>query len=141
MNEKRKNLHLAQITPEQSSRTCGPYWYIITNGAMSYTAFRRRESFLNWLQERGLSLEHDLVEQGKHDAQHITGEFEEISHMSYDEFFGLPNIVKETRVLSNGSYTLGIITEKDGIRQIHHLNPNCKHRPKFDYFESTGLFG
>jgi hypothetical protein len=61
--------------------------------------------------------------------------------MSYDDFYDLPAII-ETRTLSNGRYTLARITEEeDGIRTVHTMNCNCKHRHEYDHTESRALYG
>ena len=137
---KTKKLTLIQATPEQARNTCGPYWYLVQDYYTSHTAFCRRESFLNYLEERGLALSEPLVEQGTYAYQVIIGGYDQVMHMSYDAFYALPAII-ETRTLSNGSYTLARITEDNGIRTVHTLNPNCEHRPEYDYFESKAIYG
>ena len=135
------NLTLIQPTPEYARNTCGPYWYLIQKNGMAFTAFTRRESLILWLEERGLSLSHELAPAGTHDVQQINGEFLEVSHSSYDEFYSLADGANESRILSNGDYTLSIITESEGRRCVHYLNPNCRHRPKFNYAEMRAIYG
>ncbi len=135
----RDNLHLITCDQERHDRTCG-YWYLIQSRAMSCTAFARRESFLQYLNERGLSLSESMPAHTEWSSQHISGQYREQMHMSYDEFFAL--VGSRTRTLSNGQYTLAIITsDDDGIRTVHTLNPNCHDRPVFDYTESRALHG
>jgi hypothetical protein len=135
------NLRLCQPTLERAENTCGPYWFLITSNNTNETAFCTRSSFVNWLTERKLALSEPLKENGAHDTQIINGTYEDISHISYDDFYNLTDVIKETRILSNGTYTLGFITEVNNIRQVHHLNPNCHYRPVFDYAESEALIG
>ena len=62
-------------------------------------------------------------------------DFESINHPLIDQG-------KHTRTLSIGEYTLGILSrDTDGVVTGHHLNPNCRHRPVFDYAESRALHG
>lgn len=136
-----EKLTLVQPTPEYAANTCGPYWYLIQSHGTASNAFCRRESFLNWLQERNLTLEHDLVDQGIHNFQKIIGSYREISHSSYDEFYAL-NFIKQTRKLDNGRYTLAFIVEgEDGLREVHYMNCNCKFRIEYDYHESRSMYG
>lgn len=138
MNGSNSNLWLCSLTAEQKARTCG-YWYTVTTGATPHTAFRTRQALDKWLSDRGLRLSAELPPIGTHAVQRLEGEYFQIMHGSYDEFYSLPAI-GEIRLLSNGQYTLGRITEQDdGIRAVHTLNPNCKHRPVFDYRTSAAV--
>lgn len=133
------NLHLTTCDQNHHDRTCG-YWYIVQSGAMSNCAFSRRESFLQFLNERGLELTKELPNHTEPSFQSITGSYRTQMHGSYDEFFALRGI--RTRTMSNAQYTLAIITtDDDGIRTVHTLNPNCRDRPVFDYAESRALHG
>ena len=134
-----RNLQVCSLTPEQHRNTCG-YWYTVTESSTAHTAFARRESLMQWLEERGLSLTAPLPEQGTHSFQRINGEYVRQLEGSYDKFYSLPAII-ETRTLDNGEYTLARITETDGLRTVHVLNCNNKHRPKFDYNESRAIGG
>jgi hypothetical protein len=118
---------------------CG-YFYTVTNGATSHTAFRSMKALIDWLHLLNLELATPLpAYRSENCSIEIKGEYFDVAHMGYDEFFGLPAIA-ETRTMSNGDYTLGRITaDEDGIRTIHTLNPNCKHRPVYDYAESAKL--
>lgn len=129
-------LHLACITPEQHERTCN-YWYLVTNGATSHTAFTTAEALLLWLHERNLSIPRAVPEtRGTWDAMFIMGQYFTQSHMNEDEFYALP-ATHETKTLCNGRYTLARITEDDGIVTVHTLNPNVKTRPEYDYAECS----
>lgn len=139
MNGSYKDMWLCSLTAEQRSKTCG-YWYTITTKhCTAHTAFRTRQALDKWLADRNLTLPRELPPIGQHDVQRIQGEYFTIMHGSYDEFYSVPSIA-EIRLLSNGEYTLGrIASQDDGIRAVHTLNPNCKHRPTFDYRTSQEL--
>lgn len=133
-----EKLYLCSLTAEQRANTCG-YWYTVTRGSMAHTAFRTKAALLAWLDDCGLSLTAELPEKvGIHSFQALHGDYAERSHMDYSDFYALPAI-KEVRCLSNGDWTLGRITESDGMRTVHTLNPNCHHRPIFDYRTSQAL--
>lgn len=134
------NLHLCTLNEDAHSRTCG-YWYLIRKGGCTpHTAFANRTHLLRWLEERGLSLTEEMPAHGESSWQSIKGTYKSEMHGSYDKFFALRGY--RTRELSNGQYTLAIITtDEDGVRTVHTLNPNCRDRPVFDYFESRALFG
>lgn len=135
MNETQyKDLRVTVLTEDYHKETCG-YWYRVTSGAMAHTAFATKQGLLRWLSERGLSLTAELTEPGVFSTQRIEGSYNRAMHMSTDDFYSLPSIV-ETKVLSNGQYTLGLITESEGIRTVHHLNCNVKERVEFDYWVS-----
>jgi len=138
MNEISNTLYLCSLTAEQRQRTCG-YWYTVTRGAMAHTAFRTKAALMAWLGDCGLSLTAAVPEKlGEHSTQAISGQYLQKMHGDYSDFYALPAI-KEIRCMSNGDWTLGRITESDGIRTIHTLNPNCHHRPVFDWRTSQAL--
>ena len=61
-------------------------------------------------------------------------------HMDYNEVLARDG--QEIREMSNGQYTLGIVDrDESGMVCVHTLNPNCKRRPVFDYFESRAMYG
>jgi hypothetical protein len=134
------NLHLAVLTEEQHKRTCN-YWFVITCQG-PHTAFSSVEGLKNWMQERGLALSQPLTEAGTHSTQFLVGSYGERAHMTPEEVFefdhGLEPVVT-TRTLSNGDYTLAKITEEDGIRVVHTLNPNVRNRTVFNYRESSNI--
>ena len=129
--------------------------YLIHRGAQSHTAFRDRENMLQWLEDRGLELTAELPEHKTFGTQKLTGSYADVSHRSYDAVLGIDDeyervcalregrpVPIRTRMLSNGAYTLGLITETpDGNRVVNYLNPNCQHRPTFDYTESRKMYG
>ncbi len=136
-------LYATSLDPEQHERTAG-YWYTVTNGATAHTAFTTRAGLDRWLCERGLSLENDLPASGTWGTTRIPGEYRHESHgtfvnpedytigMTEDEDWKTLRPVLATAVMSNGEYTLALITETDGIRTVHTLNVNVKTRVIFD---------
>jgi hypothetical protein len=134
-----EKLHLVTLDPEGHEKTCD-YWYLVQTSCFAHTAFNRRESLIQWLQERGLSLTKELPQHGTFSVQDITGSYRRQMHTSYDEFYALQGA--RTRTLSNGDWTLAIITtDGDGLKTVHTLNPNCHDRQVFDYRESRALHG
>lgn len=134
------NLWAASLTQESHERTCG-YWFTVTSGAIAHTAFATRAGLDRWLSERGLSLENDLPAAGTFGSTRIAGEYRTESHgefVSEDSFemgegdWSLVDPILATADLSNGDYTMALITEEDGVRTVHTLNPNVKTRVVYD---------
>lgn len=134
-------LYATSLTPEFHEKTCG-YWFTVTNGAMAHTAFATRAGLDRWLSERGLTLESDLPEAGTFGTTRVIGEYRTESHgefLSDDPRDGMGegdwsslHPIAATATLSNGDYTLALITEEGGVRTVHTLNPNVRTRPVFD---------
>jgi hypothetical protein len=142
-----RNMQVTALTPEQHEQTCG-YWYTVTCGATAHTAFATKTGLRRWLEERGLKLPEALpAKRGEFATMPVIGEYYSTSHgetnpatKSYDdpEFRHLPMIPGDawhalkpaiiTAGLSNARYTLFLITETDGVRTVHHLNPNVESR-------------
>lgn len=125
-----KRLSLVCLTQEMHEKTCG-YWYCVMTEGMSHTAFATVEGLTRWMDERGLKLSEELPPAKTHQYQGLIGEYTDVCHMSYDAFYALEG--KRTKILSNASYTMGIITEGENGRVINYLNPNCKDRFVYDY--------
>jgi hypothetical protein len=137
-------MQVTALTPEQHERTCN-YWYTVTCGATAHTAFTTKRGLLRWLDERGLTLGGELPEvTGEFATMPVTGEYYSKSHGEFapaednpyrmvagDEFGALEPVVT-TSALSNGAYTLALITEQDGVRTVHTLNPNVRGRITYD---------
>ena len=142
------SLRWCSLDADQHAKTCG-YWYVITDGAMSHTAFRTRESFLSWASRLGLDVESDTVPQaGVFAHGKINGTYRRALHIGahaensleyvggYDEFFALKG--PRIRAMDNGDVTVGIITsDDDGFRTLHVLNPNMRDRPILTRDHST----
>lgn len=131
MNGTFKNLQVCSLSPEQHQRTCG-YWYTVTDGSMAHTAFATERGLLRWLEERGLDLTEPLPERGTFSWQKIKGSYKQVSTMDCNAFEQLEG--KHIKVLDNAQYTLGIVTEEDGMKVVNHLNCNVKTRPVYDYW-------
>jgi hypothetical protein len=130
-------LHACALTAEMHARTCG-YWYTVESRATAHTAFATRAGLLQWAGERGLRIIGDIPEPGAHAVLQIEGAYRTAKHMSAARFYGLDG--DTSRAMSNGEYTLAIITtDADGLRTVHTLNPNVKGRPVYDYAESRAL--
>lgn len=127
------NLTVIAFDERLHARSCN-YWYAVQNNHAAHTAFETRAGLLRWLSDRGLSVnEAELPVAPAWGWVNVTGKYVAAHHLSYDAFYALPAIM-ETKVMSNGDYTLGRITaDADGVRTVHELNVNCKHRPVFDY--------
>jgi hypothetical protein len=103
---------------------------------MAHTAFNTKAGLLKWLQERGLEIDGELPERGEWAVFKIKGAY--YSHMTMDvrefeDVRDLDDTAKQTKVLSNGEYTLGVLTKRDdGLVVVHYLNPNVD-RQVFDY--------
>lgn len=133
------NMYVATLTPEQHAKTCN-YWYTVQANAFAHVAFTQASSLMLWLEERGLELTAPLAAKGESSWQPIKGSYRDVAHMSYDEFYALQG--KRTRAMSNGDYTLAIITDDaDGLKTVHTLNPNCHDRPVFDHAETRAMRG
>ncbi|MGF6604014.1 hypothetical protein P3T23_008769 [Paraburkholderia sp. GAS448] len=135
---------LIVITLDQDGhdRTCD-YWYLVqTNYCSAHTAFNKRENLLKWLEGLGLKLDGELPPHGTHGVVWVSGEYREAWHLSYALFDQHRARGVIGRALSNGQYTMSIITrDEDGIHTVHTLNPNLTLRPVYDYQESRALVG
>jgi hypothetical protein len=135
------DLTVQALTPEMAQRTAGPYLYAVTTyGFTAHTAFRTRAHFTQWLDNLGLSLAEELVEEGCGKWMSIEGKYRVTSHLSYDEFFSIPGA--RIRHMDNSDYTLGILVkDADGVINLHHLNCNLRDRPVFEPAASRKLVG
>lgn len=123
-------LSIGSLTREGHDRTCG-YWYVVQNSNGPHTAFATKGEAMRWLDRLGLTIGHDLPEQGTHDWQPIIGGYRRASHVDVDAFNALDGLT--VPCLDNARYTKGIITtDSDGMRTLHHLNCNVA-REEYDY--------
>ena len=140
-------LYAASLTREQHERTCG-YWFTVTNGSMAHTAFATRAGLDRWLSERGLSLENDLPDAGTWGTTRVLGTYRTASHGEFSPTEDNPYRMVEgdwtsvrptmaTAEMSNGDYTMALVTEEDGVRTVHTLNPNVKTRIVYDRKETA----
>lgn len=135
MRSTHRDLWVTRLNEESHRRTCG-YWYVVTEGNFSHTAFANREGLDRWMRERGLSPAGSLDEVPS--SCRIQGEYRTEMHMEADALDGLQG--EMTRTLSNGDYVTAIVTtDDDGIRTVHTLNPNVRTRTVYDYSESRKM--
>lgn len=121
---------LTCLDPEWHERTCG-YWYTVTSGAQSHTAFATAEELMQWLNERGLRLTDSLPEEcGTYKAIRVEGTYKRASYMDVETFEAIVPLLTVAE-MSNAQYTLGKVTEEQGVRTVHYLNPNVKERIVF----------
>jgi hypothetical protein len=64
---------LTQITQQYHEQTCN-YWYLITKGGTSHTAFTHEWQLTAWLKAQNLNLTADLVPVGQYATQKLTQE-------------------------------------------------------------------
>jgi hypothetical protein len=109
------------------------YWYTVEHNFMAYTAFETFEGLSNWMAERGLNFSQELPPAKTYQMQSLIGEFYDHMHRHEETF--LPLEGHKTKVMSNGSYTLAVVTVDDnGCRVVNYLNPNC-NRINYDWQE------
>ena len=139
MLENYNDLSVIILDEDFHKQTCN-YWYLVHNRCSSHVAFHTKGALLRWLGERGLELTEPLTEPGVHSFQQVKGEYNRESHLDEKEFYALP-VVALVGELSNGDFTLGIVTVDDkGIKTVHCLNPNVRSRPVFDYRACNKLY-
>lgn len=126
------NLRLTSLDSENQSQH-NQYWFLVTANSTSHTAFETLPALQSWLEDRGIFCE-TIPEQGVFSTQRLRGEY--IDNMYYHSEFDPIEPIKYIRKLSNGKYTLGKVTEEEGIRVISYLNPNVQDRYNFNYFET-----
>jgi hypothetical protein len=138
-------LQVTSLTAEQHERH-GPYWFIVSNGSMSHTAFETRAGLDRWMTERGLTLENDLPDAGTWGTTRVLYGYAAESHgeflsgdprdgMGPGGFYALQPVLM-TAAMSNAQYTLALVTQDGayGVRTVHTLNPNVRDRVVFDYW-------
>ena len=134
---------LCCLDKEGNERTRNYYWYtVLAHGSIAHTAFRKRSSLMRWAEERCLIIIGELPEHGTHAVHRIAGTYRTALYMDRDAFDRETAGGLRTRDMSNGDWTLAIITtDGDGIRTVHTLNPNVLDRPVFNRRESLEMLG
>lgn len=124
-------LNVACLTREASDRTCGPYWYCVTDYSTPQTAFRTRAAFQQWLDLRGLEVD-DLPTEGDYGHRFIRGGYSIALHMdraAWDAIDGVPVVA-----MDNAEYTMAKLAADDTGRIVEHiLNCNVPDRPNFEH--------
>ncbi len=120
------NLHATALNREMHERTAG-YWYTVTCGATAHTAFRTRQELDQWLSERGLVLAQPLPTSGEWATTPVIGRYRSVSDRDPERFESLEPVLLTT-TLDNGESVPAKITEEDGVRAVHVVNVNYRHR-------------
>jgi hypothetical protein len=108
---------------------CG-YYYIVTKGAMSHTAFRTKRALKIWLKDSGLTLgkrtwtKTSIILNGEYRRQY--------SFLGHFEFIKEYGHLESMFVLDNGDWVIGFIEKTEEGRIWHLQNPNAQRVP-FDY--------
>jgi hypothetical protein len=114
---------------------CG-YYYIVTNGGTSHTAFRTNKALKYWLKITGLKI-------GKRSHWgggnvNLTGSYKQVVEcLNNNEFFAKHAGKKTYYALCNGSYSIGFIDETPTGNVLYCQNPNTD-RFILDYKKVTG---
>ena len=133
-----KNIWLTRLSDPKG---CGPYRYIVTNGATSWCAFRTLKGLKEFLKCSNLTPRLQ-DKSGRGDDTHanfkLTGYyFEQIGERDVDHFNKI-RCDAERISYSNGSPVTWKYVHIDGGGCIaYHLNPNVKNRPTFERAEVT----
>ncbi len=124
------DLFVCRLSRESRSRTCG-YWFVVTSGTTSHTAFRTRRGLDLWLSRLGLELTGPLDKAG--DQCRIEGEYRRvyIPAETLDRMNG-----EKIRTLHNGDYVDGMIVRCGGETTLYVSHPGVL---KHDYRESQRM--
>lgn len=134
------NLWLYQSLTSAFYSKIDPYWYQVKANGLSHRQFVRRDSLTDWLKYRGLSLTVPLIDEGFYTTQRLKGTYQTIMHKNINEFDNLPDVIRITKVISKGQYTLAKITKFNNIFQVHFVSPDIK-RKIFDYDDANETMG
>ena len=122
-------LYLSVINEEFHRQTCN-YWYLITTGAQSHTAFETEAGLMRYLNERNLKLTQPLTPRGVPSHQKLEGGYFRCTCLDVEFFAELSKRVppeRHTKIMDNGDYTLGLLVpDENGVVTVYLLNPNCE---------------
>lgn len=111
---------------------CG-YYYLVTNGAMSHTAFRTKLALKTWLNITGLKLAGRKSWLNR--SVKLSGTYTRNTvMMNAKEFYNTYGHLEPFYALDNGDYSIGFIERKETGNVLHIQNPNTD-RPILDYFK------
>ncbi len=100
---------------------CG-YYYIVTNGSGSHTAFRTKKALNVWLKNTAIKIGKRGYWSG---VVHLEGQYTSAMEMlNNDEFFAKHAGQKTYFALCNGAYSIGFIEETPNGNVLYHQNPN-----------------
>lgn len=106
---------------------CG-YFYLVTNGGSSHTAFRTRQELRTWLQMTGLKLA-----KRKNRCVELEGKYSHsLEMLNTKEFFNKYGKFEPYPILENGAYTIGFAERKASGVTLHIQNSNSD-RWEMDY--------
>jgi hypothetical protein len=109
---------------------CG-YYYIVTHGAYSHTAFRTKRALKVWLKQTGLKIGKRTYNR----CVYLTGNYIRDNEMiDTKEFFNKYGHLEPFYALDNGDYSIGFIEHSPEGNTLHIQNPNTD-RPILDYFK------
>lgn len=107
---------------------CG-YYYIVTKGCTSHTAFRTKKALKTWLNQTGLKIGHRT----SYRSVSLVGEYTRTCMMmNQKEFLNSFGHLEPFYVLDNGSYSIGFIDRKPDGNVLYLQNVNTD-RPVLDY--------
>ncbi len=117
------------------------HWFTVQSQAHSHVAFTTCDSLNLWLEERAIALTQVIPEMGTFSYQMLIGAYKTCHWRCLGGFESLKAHAQEARVLSHGTYTLGLITKDDsGITVVNSLDPSVPGRQTFDFQESAGRY-
>jgi hypothetical protein len=141
--QKIENLNVSQVDKERADRTCGPYYFLVCIGGMSFTAFRTKYGFLRWLRSRGLKLTEPLVPVGETRFQRIKGHYYERS-LPIPEFETFDNSDHDGRriyKLNNGRYLPAVVSRnpEDGAVIVTYPHSGFGEEPSIQFWKGVAI--
>jgi len=107
---------------------CG-YYYIVSHGAFSHTAFRTKKALKTWLSQTGLK----IGKRNNYRSVRLVGDYDRtLCMMNTKEFFNTYGHLEPFYALDNGSYSIGFIDRREDGNILLIQNPNTD-RPILDY--------
>ena len=124
------NFNLCFHDQKKEAVGCG-YYYTVTCGAMSHTAFRTKKALKVWLNQTGLK----MSKRSWGRSVILTGSYvRNLEMMNTKKFYNTYGHLEPFYALDNGDYTIGFIERLDSGNVLHIQNPNMD-RPILDYFK------
>lgn len=110
------------------------YKYIVTKGALSFTAFKTRPALLGWLNDNNLTLPGLLGEEGKPQSMMINGGFDTVMIWDVETLINIPG--DWFYHMNNGTFTAAkqIINAENRVLWVM-CNPNVKTKPVFNFWD------
>jgi hypothetical protein len=137
------SLSVSQVNKEQAGRTIGPYFFLVSMGAMPFTAFRTKYGFLRWLNARGLKLTKPLTPVGVPDYQSIKGHYYErsLSIADFEAFSNSHQFGRRIYQMSNGDYVPAIASPdaEDGSVIVTYPHSGLGEEPKLQFWKGEAI--